>query len=195
MQLSTEVAGLPSELEAEAEESKRFDLLLLNLQLAVLRREPSFERLRDQVKAMAGSLEEKSMIPMVRAQMVLIQDFQTDEWWQDVTIPMLEAVRRRLRDLVRLINKPQRRMLYTDFEDEIGAEVGYDLFGQVANADFETFRVRARAFLRAHQDDAAIRKLRTNRALSSADLVALEQMLADSGVGASDQIARATTEA
>ena len=96
-ELAHEVAGLPSELEAEDEEAKRFDLLMLNLQLAVLRVEPAFKRLSDQVKAIAGLLEEKSSIPMVHAQMPLIQDIQTDEWWQDVTVPMLENVRRRLR--------------------------------------------------------------------------------------------------
>ena len=35
-ELSHEVAGLPSELEAESEEAKRFDLLVLNLQLTLL---------------------------------------------------------------------------------------------------------------------------------------------------------------
>ena len=65
-ELAHEVAGLPAELEAEAEEAKRFDLLILNLQLAQLRSEPGFERLRDQVKTIAGLLEEKSAIPDVR---------------------------------------------------------------------------------------------------------------------------------
>ena len=51
-ELSHEVAGLPSELDPENEEAKRFDLLLLNLQLARLRSEPGFARLRDQVKDM-----------------------------------------------------------------------------------------------------------------------------------------------
>jgi type I restriction enzyme, R subunit len=89
--LSHQVAGLPSELDPESEEAKRFDLLVLNLQLAMLRSEPGFARLRDQVKEFAGLLEEKSAIPMVRDQMALIQDVQTDEWWQDVTVPMLEG--------------------------------------------------------------------------------------------------------
>jgi type I restriction enzyme, R subunit len=47
-ELAQEVAGLPSELDPENEEAKRFDLLMLNLQLAVLKSEPSFERLRNQ---------------------------------------------------------------------------------------------------------------------------------------------------
>ncbi len=41
-ELSHEVAGLPSELDPEGEEAKRFDLLILNLQLAMLRAEPGF---------------------------------------------------------------------------------------------------------------------------------------------------------
>ena len=124
-ELAAEVAGLPSELEAEPEEAKRFDLLILNLELALLRSEPAFERLREQVRAIAGLLEEKSTIPMVREQMPLIQDVQTDEWWQDVTIPMLERVRKRLRSLVKLIEKRKRKTIYTDFEDEMGERNGY----------------------------------------------------------------------
>ena len=44
-ELAANIAGLPSELEPEDEEAKRFDLLLLNLQLGVLRVEPAFKRL------------------------------------------------------------------------------------------------------------------------------------------------------
>ena len=66
--LSHEVAGLPSELDPENEEAKRFDLLALSLQISLLRHEPGFARLRDRVKQIAGLLEEKAAIPMVRYQ-------------------------------------------------------------------------------------------------------------------------------
>ena len=42
---------------------------------------------------------------------------------------MLEAVRRRLRDLVKLIEKQQRKPIYTDFEDEMGGETAVELPG------------------------------------------------------------------
>ena len=193
-ELAHEVAGLPSEREAEAEEAKRFDLLLLNLQLARLRAEPGFERLREQVRAIAGLLEEKSAIPMVRDQMALIHDVQTDEWWQDVTVPMLEIVRRHLRDLVKFIDKRQRKPIYTDFEDEMGGETRVVLPGFGAGADDAKFRAKAQAFLRAHQDHIAIHKLRSNKALTAADLIELERMLVESGIGAADEIDRAKTE-
>lgn len=193
-ELGHEVAGLPADLDPEAEEAKRFDLLLLNLQLTQLRHEPGFERLRDKVKEIAGLLEEKSAIPMVAAQMALIQDVQADEWWQDVTVPMLEVVRRRLRDLVRFIEKQKRKPIYTDFEDEMGFETDVPLLGFGESADFAKFRVKAQVYLRAHLDHIAVQKLRLNKALTETDLKELERMLVDSGVGGPEQIARAKSE-
>ena len=84
---------------------------MLELELAVLRSEPGFERLRDQVQEIAGLLEEKHTIPMARDQLALIQELQTDEWWQDVTTPLLEIARRRLRLLVRLIDTKAQAFL------------------------------------------------------------------------------------
>jgi type I restriction enzyme R subunit len=193
-ELSHQIAGLPSELDPENEEAKRFDLLVLNLQLAMLRSEPGFARLRDQAKELAGLLEEKSAIPMVRDQMALIQDVQTDEWWQDVTIPMLEGMRRRLRDLIKLIEKQKRKPIYTDFEDEMGGETAVELPGFGHGTDYAKFRAKAQAFLRAHQDHIAIYKLRMNKALTAADLAELQRMLAESGVGGAEDIQRAAEE-
>jgi len=192
-ELATQVAGLPSELEPEEEEAKRFDLLMLNLQLAVLRVEPAFKRLRDQVKAIAGLLEERSSIPMVREQMALIQDLQTDEWWQDVAVPMLESVRRRLRALVKLIEKKERKIIYTDFEDELGSESVIELPAFASPDSFERFRAKARHFLKAHEDHLAIHKLRTNEPLTRTDLAELERMLIESGTGTAGDLAKAKT--
>jgi type I restriction enzyme, R subunit len=193
-ELADAVAPLPSQLDPESEDAKRFDLLMLNLQLAVLRSEPRFDSLRQRVVEIAGMLEEKSAIPMVRAQMPLILDLQTDEWWQDVTVPMLESARRRVRDLVQLIEKARRKPLYTDFEDEMGAETAVSLPGFGNGTDHTKFRAKARMFLRAHQDHVAIHKLRMNTPLTTTDLQELERMLVESGVGGEDDIRRAADE-
>jgi type I restriction enzyme R subunit len=104
---------------------------------------------------------------------------------------MLEMVRRQLRDLVKLIDKQQRKPLYLNFEDEMGAEVEVELPGVAVGGDFEKFRAKARAFLVAHQDHAAIRKLRLNIALNPGDLVELERMLVTSGIGGPEDIGKA----
>jgi type I restriction enzyme R subunit len=193
-ELSHEVAGLPSELDPENEEAKRFDLLVLSLQLALLRHEPGFARLRDRVKEIAGLLEEKAAIPMVNAQMALIQDVQTDEWWQDVTVPMLEVLRRRLRDLVQFIDKRQRKIVYTDFEDLMGSETGVELPGFSVGTDLAKFVAKARAFLRQHLDHVVIAKLRMNKPLTVSDLDELERMLGESGLAAPDELKRIAEE-
>jgi type I restriction enzyme, R subunit len=195
VELGDEVAGLPSELDPENEEAKRFDLIMLRLQLAVLKSEPSFERLRDQVMEIAGLLEEASAIPQVQAQMALLLDLQTEEWWQDVTVPMLESARRRVRNLVQLIDKHRRRPVYTDFEDQMGDERAYDLPGLSDLRQYEKFRDKARAFLRSHQDHVAVNKLRMNKPLTKSDLDELERMLAESGVGRAEEINQAKEEA
>ncbi len=188
--LLNEVAGLPAEVGPEKEEAKRFDLLILKLQLALLHAEGGYVRLRERVVQIAGLLEEKSSIPMVQAQMKLIQDVQTEAWWQDVTVAMLEHMRRRLRDLVYLLDKRQRKTVYTDFEDVMGPESEVDLPGVGTGTDFEKFRAKARAFLRQHLDHVAIHKLRTNKPLTRNDLAALERMLSESGLGDPDKLRR-----
>ena len=193
-ELSDEVAGLPAEIDPENEEAKRFDLLVLKLQLALLRSEPSVVRLRDRVQQIVGLLEEKSSIPTVQDQMVLILDVQTDEWWQDVTVPMLEVLRRRLRDLIRLIDKRQRKPVYSDFEDLIGSDIEVELGTYAAGTDYEKFLAKARAFLRRHLDHVAIHKLRSNKPLTESDLSELERMLGESGLGGPDALRRAAEE-
>lgn len=189
--LARDVAGLPSELVDEDEDAKRFDLLMLRLQLALLQVDLDFERWRDQVRAMAGLLEEKSSIPMVREQMPLIQEIQSDAWWDDVTMPMLESARKRLRALVKLIEKARRQPVYTDFEDELGHESTVALPGFGAGADFQRFRAKVRQFLRAHENHLAIHKLRWNMPLTPADLGELERMLVEAGVGTSADLIHA----
>jgi len=54
--------------------------------------------------------------------------------------------------------------------------------------------VKARVFLREHQDHITIYKLRMNKVLTATDLEELERMLVQSGIGGSGDIARAKEE-
>jgi type I restriction enzyme R subunit len=193
-ELAREVAGLPAELEPEDEEAKRFDLLMLNLQLAVLRTEPRFKKLSEQVRVIAGLLEEKAAIPLIREHLVLIEELQTDEWWQGVTLRMLETARRKLRSLIKLIEKKQRKPVYTDFEDELGDSAAVPLAAFVSADGFERFRQKARAFLREHENHLAVQKLRLNEPLTPVDLAELERILAEAGLGSREDLERAKQE-
>jgi type I restriction enzyme, R subunit len=190
-ELARELASLPNELPNEEEDAKRFDSLMLRLQLARLQGDHRFVRLAEQLRKIAGLLEEKKNIPMIRAELPLILELQTDEWWQDTTVAMFENVRKRLRSLVCLIEKKDRRVVYTDFEDEMGDEVEVELGPFASVNDFEKFRAKARQFLRAHQDHVAVRKVRTNRPLTPTDIGELERILVENGIGTFEDVQRA----
>lgn len=184
--LGEHLSGLPSTLPDENEEAKRFDLLLLRLQLCVLNAEPGFARLSEKVREIAGALLEQTSIPAIAEQAMLIEAVAGEEWWQDVTVSMLEQARRKLRALIKLLEKRKGTVVYSNFEDELG-DIDEVLMPSMTNpASFERFREKARAFLRAHEDHLSLRKLRRNQPLTAMDLDALEQMLLDSGGGAGD---------
>jgi type I restriction enzyme R subunit len=176
------------------QEAKQFDLLILRLQLSLLRHEKSFTRHSKDVREIAEALSEKTAIPMVRAQLELIIELQTDEYWQDITTPMLEDVRKRLRSLVKFIDKTKRQNIYTDFTDMMGGETLIDLPGFAGVHDAEKFREKTHQFLKTHEDDPVIHKLRWNEPLSKHDLTVLEEMLVKSGVGSPNDMSRVRTD-
>ena len=163
-ELAQNVAGLPTELADEDEDAKRFDLLVLRTQLSILQANTDYASLRDRIIAIASALEEQQAIPAIKAQMVLIQSMTSEEWWEDVTVAMLETARKRLRALVKLIEKSKRNIVYTDFEDELGEGTTINLPEVGTGMNFERFRVKARQFLKAHESHLALQRLRRKAA-------------------------------
>jgi type I restriction enzyme R subunit len=102
-------------------------------------------------------------------------------------------MRRRLRDLVKLIDRQKRKPIYTDFEDEMGEDLPVDLMGFEAPDAFERFRAKARDFLRTHQNHITIFKLKNNQPLTPTDLEELERVLVTNGVGGPADMQKAKT--
>jgi type I restriction enzyme R subunit len=188
--LIDEIAPLPSAHGLGTEEAKRFDLLMFSLQLALLKGSKRFGALRKQLLEVASALESQTGIPAIAHQAELIEDIQTDRWWEGVTVPLLELVRLRLRDLVQHIEKSRKAVVYSNFADEIGDGVEHDL-PQIGEADFARFKQKARHFLKAHEDHIVLHKLRHGKPLTPTDLSELEKLLLDAGIGEAGDIERA----
>ena len=193
-EIGAHLSGLPTALRDDDEDAKRFDLLMLRVQLSALNAEPGFDRLKKQVRDLADGLLELGSIPAVRDQMLLIEAVSGDEWWQDVTLPMLEQARRKLRALIKLIEMKKRKIVYTDFQDEIGESVEVQLHIGGSAGDFERFRAKVRVFLRAHESHITLYKLRRNMPLTAADLTELERMLVASGLASTQELQKASTQ-
>lgn len=153
------------------------------MQLGQLDDEPGVERLRRQVQDIATALLQQTAIPAIQAQAVLLEEIAGDDWWVDVTLPMLELVRRRIRGLVALIEKSRQAIVYTDFADELGEHTEIRMRAVQTGIDRQRFDEKARVYLRQHLDHLALHKLYRNLRLTADDLADLERMLIDSGVG------------
>jgi type I restriction enzyme R subunit len=189
-ELVEEIAGLPTSLVDDDTDAKEFDLLMLRTELAALRVDQSLPRLRRAITEICSFLEGLSNIPAVAKELTLIQEMQTDAYWQDITAPILESARRRLRGLVKLIEWKKRGIIYSDFVDEIGTGIDVQLEGVNPGTDMTKFRLKARHFLQKHKDHLAIRKLRMNEALTPTDLAELERMFLQAGIGEQDALDR-----
>lgn len=181
------LAGLPSSLREADEKAKRFDLLILRRQLAQLQGDlVECERVRHVVQELAEALLAKTNVPMVAQQAEQLEALISDEWWADVTLPMLEVARLRVRGLIGLIDPNPRSRVYTDFEDALIESTPIELPGTTPGTNFERFRARARSYLRAHEDHVALQRLLRNKQLTPADLQELGEMLVDAGANDSD---------
>ncbi len=197
-QLTETLAPLPTAYKEDenSQEAKRFDLLALRLQLGVLEPEPGFDKLRRQVQDIAEALLDPTTLnnPVVARQRELLSDLVSDAWWQDVTLPMLEVMRRRVRGLVRLIPKTRRGIVYSDFEDELGELTRTELSGLDVGGGWTRFEVKVRTYVRNHESDLSVQKLMRNRQLTSADIDHFVRVFLDGGFGTEKDIERAEEE-
>ncbi|WP_411742127.1 type I restriction-modification enzyme R subunit C-terminal domain-containing protein [Raineyella sp. W15-4] len=139
------------------------------------------ERIREAIQAIATALLPKKTIPSVAEQLPFLDEVAGDEWWVDVTLPMLEVMRLRLRDLVRFVEKTRQSPVYTDFEDTLDEPTVVDLPQATSGMNWERFRAKAQAYLRQHRDHVALQRLRRNEQLTADDLGSLAGMLVASG--------------
>jgi type I restriction enzyme R subunit len=118
-EISREVAGrladLPSAFRDTNEVAKRFDLLLLRLQLARLENDTdTIDLLRARVQEIAAGLLLQTAIPAVTEHESLLNEIASDQWWLDLTLPKLEMVRRQTRELVNFLDKTRRSVIFVN---------------------------------------------------------------------------------
>ncbi|MCY3605321.1 MAG: DEAD/DEAH box helicase family protein [Gammaproteobacteria bacterium] len=181
--LQSAVAELPSEIETGDIESRLFDLTALKMQLAFAEGDMgAFEQRRRRVVEVAMLLEEKTTIPAVAAQLAYLASVQESAFWEGIGLDGLEELRLRLRGLVPFLDKKNRTIVYTDFQDEITG-VRKDVADYLPKMTGEQYEKKVQEYLKNHLDHIVIHRLRTNQPLTETDLRGLEQTLVEIGEG------------
>ncbi|MEV0049033.1 DEAD/DEAH box helicase family protein [Saccharopolyspora shandongensis] len=194
-ELYEHVSGLPSTAVDSDEYAKRFDNHILRTQLCLLTGDAGFSTLRNTIQEIAeGILAKAGTIEQVREHAELLEEMCGAQWWENVTVAMLEYARRRLRGLVRLIDRTKRRPVYVNFEDELDELTELEPLATTTPVDPERFRSKVREFLREYEHHLPIQRLRRNIALTSSDLEELERILVEQGEFDREQLLAAAGE-
>ena len=164
--------------------AKRFDLIMLRLQLCRLRDEPGQERLRHQVQEIAAGLLEQTGDPRdPRA----TGDCSTSlpEMSGGSTSPRrcLERARRRMRGLVRLLDKRKRVFVYTDFDDELGEIAEVELRGSPRAPTSSASAKRRGCICASMRTTSRFRSFAVTCSSPGTTSTELERMLAEAGIG------------
>ena len=181
--LRRDVAELPSQADAGELESRLFDLTSLRLQLALAEGDMvAFEGHRARVVEIAERLEEQTSIPAVAKELEYLAALQEHTFWQGLDLADIEEIRLRLRSLVPFINKRERKVLYTDFQDQI-INVRQEDLPTMPKMTGVLYEKKVKDFLRNHPNHLVIHRLRTNQPLTPTDLEGLETTLREIGEG------------
>ena len=160
------------------EDARRFDLLIANFMLSAMEAAPDVYKYTAQVKSISKSLLKKTNLPVVKRKENTLKTISTDNYWMDAfSLSGLENIRVEIRDLIRLLEKEKRRIVYSNFEDEITTSTVSDALGTYIIS--ENYKQRVEKYIRENTNNPVIQKLKQNIPISHFELQALENILFD----------------
>ena len=161
---------LPRPKENEA--AKKFDVLMLYLQLEQVDSTVKADNSRASVIKIAQLLEKKATIPAVRERMETIKEVQTAGFWECRTLDSLERVRKELRELVHVLaeSRDERRFVI-NIEDAISSDAVAAPVTLKA-----TYHDRVIDYLAKHTDNEVLRKIQNFEQLTTADVNELQRI-------------------
>lgn len=121
------------------------------------------------------SLPTLQTIHQIKEKQAFIQQVRYPEYWDDVTLDKIEKVRTELRDLLKFLEPESRKIYYTDFTDNL--LMVKETHVVTPEQTSESYKKKVERYLKEHQDNLAVHKLRTNKRLTSIDLRELECIL------------------
>lgn len=171
--MGEELAPLISPDKDEAS-AVRFDALLYGIELAHLagrKYARAYSDLTRKVNGIAGVAN----IPEIMVQSELIEKILHTDYLQTAGIDDFEHIRENLRGLMKYVPASRNAIYITNFDDEILSADWKE--SELENDDLSNYKAKAEFYIRRHQNEQAIAKLKGNIPLNSDDVKALEKIL------------------
>jgi type I restriction enzyme R subunit len=159
----------------EDEFAIRFDLLILELQDAIFNSSSSQENLKEKIFSVSENLEKKLNIPSVAEEKETIRRLQDDNFWEGINVHELEPVRKKLRSLIKFIDRNKAYIdTYTNFQDSLGEASVRD--GIEIKQGLPDYRKKIEKFVRENPHNDAVNKIKQNLSISKDDVDELSRI-------------------
>lgn len=149
--------------------AKRFDVLILNIQLSLVDEEIKAEKSKVKVCQIAQALQEKASIAQVASKLQLINEVADPVNMKNPTLEKLEYIRSEMRDLVQFIYSDKGKTFTLNIKDIIeykDAQPGIELK--------PSYRQRIMDWLNENRSLPVLQKLKNLEQLTHADIIQLE---------------------
>lgn len=161
---------IPDDDEASA---VRFDALMYGIELAYLAGKGYARHRSDLFKKVSG-IASVANIPEISAKSELINKILHTDYLNNCGINEFEHIRESLRNLMKYI--PHNTLRYdTNFSDDILSTEWKE--SELESDDLKNYKAKAEYYVRQHQDNSVIAKLKSNVPLTKEDIAALEKIL------------------
>ncbi|KJD31249.1 restriction endonuclease [Tamlana nanhaiensis] len=177
--ICTHLSHLPIISQKEDELAKRFDVLVLRLQQAVILKSKAVTGLTTTIYGIGEQLFKKRNIPAVANKLEVINQIKNATFWKEAGVVQIEHVRTELRDLVKFIDKEDVKPVYTDFQDTLLYDKVEEKDIMASYANLQTYRDRIEVFIRKHKSHLVVNKLHNNIPITQKELALLESFLYD----------------
>jgi type I restriction enzyme R subunit len=170
------LSGLPVP-EVINETARRFDLMMLKLQLSILLMNGKKKSFVNNLVNIANELSGKYTIPVVALSMPLIESMKDPDFYNELSQRKLDNLREEIRELVQYLDQKSRKSVYTDIQDsEVNITDGQGMPTYESNT---IYRKRVESFIRENKNILAISKLINNQPITLQELKILEEVLFD----------------
>lgn len=153
---------------------KWFNLLTMRTSLKHVTVDKKYSRARSDLHKKIAGIASVANIPEIQAQTDLINKVLNTDYVDTAGINEFEEIREKLRNLMKYL--PNSSIRYdTNFTDEVLSTEWNE--SELENDDLKNYKAKAEYYIRQHQDNIAIAKLKRNKPLTSTDIAMLEEVL------------------
>lgn len=160
--------------DSDESSAVRFDALMYGIELAYLIGK-KYSKARSDLMKRVSAISSVANIPEIQVQSELIHQILHTDYIDQAGINEFEHIREKLRNLMKYIPKGGTLKYFTHFDDDILSQEWKE--SELESDELKNYKAKAEFYVRQHQDNLVIAKLKTNKPLSSQDMVLLEEIL------------------